>query len=347
LALGLLLLCSAIVPPANAATYTDPTGHYSFSHPDGWAESALSGVDVAVIGPRSGGFSPNIVATHGAEAGVQNTTAWLLVYVNAAYGQVRQLNVTEVQAPRVFTTNAGRLAGDYIYDRESSGMMLRQRQVIFVSAHYQTTYVLTFTDNSTSFPTHNPVWSPAVNTFVVSGEPVEKPFAGLSLGELFVVTGGGAAVAALAFSIVVMRRRRKQRAPLQGLAEAPGASPPASPHAPSGSSAISRPSAGWVAPPPVRADVLLEPIDDDSWPPASPAAAALTSPLGWSAPPVGQAPAGPTAPIAPPPPVPAPTRSAAPPKTIRCPKCGKQFPGPASRPAPVQCPFCGTRGMLK
>jgi hypothetical protein len=34
-------------------------------------------------------------------------------------------------------------------------------------------------------------------------------------------------------------------------------------------------------------------------------------------------------------------------KSIKCPKCGTLFPGPATRPATVECPNCGAKGTLK
>jgi hypothetical protein len=360
------LLLLALAPAAQAASYSNPDGHYSFVCPEGWALQAFAGADAQVVGPSADGFAPNIVAIHGPENGTQDTAAWLLNYTRSAFEERKlQVNLTVVQAARVFITSAGRRAGDYVYDWVFSNLTLRQRQVIFVSPHFGLTYALTFSELASDDANRSADWAQAVDSFVVSGENVQ-PAPPAAPDPLIVPLIVLVACAGVFFSVafVVTRRRRAgneraaaaalHRRAAQAQAARPSPTPPALSRAPPG---------GYTPAPPARAPpVPPRPVAAPKAPRASPSPRAIVPPSGPSTNQVPlQATVAPTATAVSPPepgqakgPVevdlakrPAAGAPAATGAKIRCPKCKTQFAGPSTRPAAILCPNCGTRGTIR
>jgi hypothetical protein len=311
----------ALAPQASAEIYTNAASHYSFQYPDSWTTSTGNGLDTILLGPSSGGFAPNIAAQHESEPTAQNTSVWLLGYVRNSFESLKsQLAVTEVQAPRTFTTASGRLAGDYIFEQQSGGMTIRQRQVFWVSAFHQLTFFLTLSDKQSSYDSHEPDWSQAVDSFAVEGEPAATP---LATGAILLVVG--AAVLTVA-TVVLVLHRKKARTPVP-----PPATAPATGYASLG-------AVGPSSPPP--------------WPGLGLVNGTTGAGLVTASAPVLESPAPPAATQAPPPVPPAqgvrPGQGAqAPAKSVRCPKCGQVFAAPPTRPVQVKCPACGTPGLLK
>jgi hypothetical protein len=204
-AAALVALLSGVASPASAASYANGEDHYGFSYPDGWSEEPNTNVDVAILGPSDGGFRANIVGQHEAEPEAQNTKEWLFNYVSNSFAAIKgRMNVTEVQGARTFTSASGRIAADFVFDRASGGISLRQRQVFFVSAVHHLTYFLTLTDKSSTFDTHSGDWARAVDSFAVSGE---SELTGLLPYIAVAAAGVGGAGAVL----VVRRRRARSR----------------------------------------------------------------------------------------------------------------------------------------
>ncbi len=324
-------------PGASASTYNDSDGHYSFEYPASWAERSSPGADVAVLGPSQGGFGPNIVSQHAAEPAAQNSQAWLIHYVQASLEALKaQLNLTEIAGPRTFVAGSGRLAGDYVIEREESGLALRQRQVYFVSAYYGFTFVLTFTDKASTYNDHQANWIFAVDSFAVEGERgVQGGVPGAvdesPVGTFLVLAGGATLVASLFFLVTVERRRGRPKeaalarpAPAGGargeLAGAPGAE-------------VAATSGDWL-PVPLGRPETLEPLSPEVA--ATPTRRAGRMPEG-EAPPMSLGSA----------PTPGPRGPVEGSSTVRCPRCRAAFRAPARRPLAVVCPSCGARGTLR
>jgi hypothetical protein len=345
-----LLVVLALAPAADAATYSNGDGHYSFAYPDGWTAQAFAGADTTVVGPSANGFAPNIVAAHGPENGTQDSAAWLLNYTRSGFEDLKlQINLTELQAARVFITASGRRAGDFVYDWSFSNMTLRQRQVVFVSPHFGFTYVLTFSELASDDANRSADWGQAVDSFVVSGEAV-TPAPPAPVDPLFVPLIFLVACAGVVFvvALFVTTRRRAGRRRAADVAVQRRAAQAQAARAPPPPSAFSRaPPGGFPNAAPARAPpVPPRPQAPPKPAPAPPTPVRLAATLTAAPPP-------PPAPLAPPPAPPAPAKpapAAEPPKTgamIRCPKCKTQFAGPLVRPAAIECPNCGTRGRIK
>jgi hypothetical protein len=169
-------------PAASAATFSSSKDHYHFSFPDGWNSTATHGADAAYAGPEAGGFAPNVVAIGSKENAAKDNESWLFNYTRDAFDQLNAtFNLTQIQAPRTFTTASGRLAGDYIVERNESGTQMRQRQVLFVSDIWNTAYVLTLTDNVSTYSTHESEWTLIVDSFGVDGEPEIPPLVAIMI----------------------------------------------------------------------------------------------------------------------------------------------------------------------
>lgn len=208
IAVAALVVAPSIAGLASGATYSSAANHYLFSYPTGWTEEPSPDVDVAILGPAAGGFRPNVVAQHEAEPSARNSSAWLLQYVRNSFDALKaQITVTELQAPRTFTTAAGRLAGDYIFEQALGNLTVRQRQVFFVSEFHRTAFYLTLSDKASTYSSHGSDWAVIVDSFAVTGEPVPSNLL------LYAVVGaavGGAAIAA--FALRVRRRTAAERA---------------------------------------------------------------------------------------------------------------------------------------
>ena len=203
----------AAAAPAAAVPYSNPGSHYAFDYPTGWTASGIPNVDAAILGPSAGGFRPNIVAQHEDEPASKNDSLWLLEYVKNSLAALKaQQAVTEVQAPRTFTTGSGRLAGDYVVEKVSGNFTLRQRQVFFVSEFHDLAFYLTFTDRTVSYSSHASDWNRAVDSFAVMDEP-SGFLSGVTLYAVVGAAAGAGAVGALA-----VRRRRKKARALKGAA---------------------------------------------------------------------------------------------------------------------------------
>lgn len=235
LALAALVL-SLSAAPASAATYTSIGSHYSFDYPSAWTAGNLTTVDVNFLGAAADGFRPNVVAQHEAEPLARNDSAWLLQYIKNSFDALkRQLNVTEVQAPRTFTAASGRLAGDYVFERPVENLTLRQRQVFFVSEYHRLAFFLTLSDKTTTYASHSADWTQIVDSFAVSGEAALG--SALSMPLLFTAVAGVALVAVLVLVLVRASARKARQAP---------------PPAPPVGSAPLPPPVGNAAPPPPR-----------------------------------------------------------------------------------------------
>jgi len=360
-------------PGAGAVEYANAPGHYGFAAPDGWTQGNQTGVDAVFAGPEAGGFKPNVVASHEVEVTAQNSSVWLRAYVEAAFGVVNaSMNVSVVQGPRTFTTGSGRLAGDYVYDWQPGAAVLRQRQVLFVSEFHTRVYVLTLTDQNTTFNAHAPEWAQVVDSFHVEGERTTRPPpAGgpppAGSDDTLVLIAGAMAVAGAVMVAVAFVRMRGQRAPpvppAQAAFPAPAAPrpPPATPGRPPAPGYGARPPPAYGGPPP---PAVALPGDEprrsprrDAWsppaapgaPPAPPRALLAAPPPAWSGgmpPPgtvVGATAAAPPArtrpavPPATPPAFPPAARPAAPP----VPRAAA--PPARGRAALIRCPKCATQ----
>lgn len=329
-------LALALLPGASATTYSDSDGRYSFDYPALWTASSRTGVDVAILGPSDGGFGPNIESQHGSEPAAQNSGAWLLRYVQLSLGELKgQVNVTEVAGPRTFAAGSGRLAGDYLVEREEGGLHLRQRQVFFVSASFGFTFVLTFTDKVSTYSDHDANWSLALDSFAVQGESGVSGAAGagggVPFGTLLSIAGGAALVGSLVFMVVSERRRgRPKEAQLgaprpvalrpQELGGGPTRAPAATP-------------GEWL---PARVEPR-EPIESgEAWSPVSPprrqGPAPGSEPLPVSLGGARVAEQGSPAPGT---------------AKVGCPRCRRAFEAQRRRPLAVVCPFCGAKGTLR
>lgn len=190
-----------------AAPYANAQFHYRFEYPDGWSLDARDGIDMAIKGQAVGGFQPNVVAQHEDEPNATDSELWLQGYLQNSFLQLEaRVNLTVIQAPRTFTTSSGRLAGDYVFEKQAQNITVRQRQVYFVSQYYHLAFFLTFTDKSSSFQGHAGDWQKASDSFAVEGEPSSVGLLSQPL-VLAAIAGGGAAGAA-----VVLAHRRKSRA---------------------------------------------------------------------------------------------------------------------------------------
>lgn len=200
-----------LVPTVQAKQYTNGQNHYRLVVPDAWTEQQVSGVDVAFVGPADPVFSPSLNVVTAIAGDAANTSSWLLAQAQGAYDGVSTAlpDATEVQAPRTFVTDEGRLAADYVldYNLTSNWAWVRLRQVILVSDFWDRGYILSFAAMRPNYDAWEPVWSQAVDSFEVMGE---GQAGGMDLTPILVVV---VAVAVVAVGLLVWARRRKATRP--------------------------------------------------------------------------------------------------------------------------------------
>lgn len=156
-----------------AATYTNNGRHYQFDYPDNWTSGPSPGTDAVYEGPAANGVSPTVNADSGNEPNADDNNATrLLEQANASLTTLNaSVTLTIVQQPRTFTTASGRLAADFVVERNDSGTDIRQRDVRFVSEFWGRWYVLSLSDNVSTYASHDANWTQIVDSFMVTGEP--------------------------------------------------------------------------------------------------------------------------------------------------------------------------------
>jgi len=170
--LAVLAVGVIVSPAASASVYTDHQGHYHFSYPDAWTALSVGGSDAAYNGTTVAGAAPTVVASHTKENHATDNASWLLTYAQDAFVQVNaSVNATEIQAPRTFTTAGGRLAADFVFEHNVSGVPWRERQVFFVSDVVNQAATLALSDNASTYASHEADWASIVESFAFDGEP--------------------------------------------------------------------------------------------------------------------------------------------------------------------------------
>jgi PGF-CTERM protein len=205
---GLMLLLTG---GAQAAAYANAAGHYHFTAPDGWDQTNGSGGNDVTFETGVVYFGGAMLsATHQNNTSAANTEAYLLEMAQQSHAQMKgMVGGTDVQAPRTFTTGAGRLAGEFVLDYTIMSISTRVRQVFFASDGYDMVYVLAMTAAPSDFQNQSSNWTMVVDSWGIDNEPAGNNGGNGGTGNSqpgFEVVGVVAAIAVVA--LVATRRRR-------------------------------------------------------------------------------------------------------------------------------------------